>query len=598
MSSDPSEPIGADPFGSTTAAEGYVVRPACERALDELLAAVRREAPCIALVGPNGIGKTQLMRVLAERLAEETELLLLPYAALEFPDLCHWALGLLGEDQGPFSDPGGALLEAAARRASAGRRLILALDDASGLPIETARELSALVRQAPGELQLLVIPVDDPRAGRVLAALGSDVALVRFNTPMSAEESAAYIRERLRASGVGPAIQDRFTEQVLAWLHRESGGLPRELHILAVQFLRDRPEADRDRFSRREQWLEIDSPEDEPETEPAAEAELLEAEDEEPPKPESPETQPPREPPRAAPHIPLPPPSDERGWLRSHLLLVSGLGLMALGIFFALRTDVPTETPAASIDVPVGQESVAEPAVEQVAEPVMEEEVQEPSAKQPSDLATEPQMEGTEELVDVLETAPEPAPEIETPDEPAPPAPSDDLTPPSSTAEAPAPAEAVEPSPPVAVEEATDTPPISPEPLPEATPEAEEIAAPEPEPPAPAPEEPPSEPATNTASEPSPTPSPPEPAARPPSAPRPLPVAATGPPVTIRVEANPPARVLVDGRDLGQTPVAEVTLASGRHRFEVIFPDGTILLREKLIDDRRPEIRFNKLPRP
>ncbi|MBW2245370.1 MAG: AAA family ATPase [Deltaproteobacteria bacterium] len=611
MSSEASQPIGADPFGSTTGAPAYIARPACERALDELLAAVRRDAPCIALVGPNGIGKTHLVRVLAERLTDEAELLLLPYAALEFPDLCHWALGLLGEDQGPFSDPGGALLEAAARRAASGRRLILALDDASGLPIETARELSALVGQASGELQLLVIPVDDPRAGRVLAALGSEVALVRFNAPMSPEESAGYVRERLRVSGVGPAIQDRFTEQVLAWLHRESGGLPRDLHILAVQFLRDRPEADRDRFSRHEQWLEIDATEDEPEPEPAAEAELLAAEKEEPAtptKPEPPVTLPPESDTPASQRTPLPTLSEDRGWLRSHLPLVAGLGLVALGVFFAVRADPPSEAPAATIAVPVPPQSPVEetaetaaiepsepvvalaPKPEQPAEPARDPSP-EPPVEQPSDIAVEEPPKPAVEVLEVEETAPAPVPTIES---------AGVSEPETSTADLETPPAVVDPEPAavIAEEESAGSAPITPEPLPERASEPKEIAAPaEPEPPAPEPEEPATVPATRTASTPASASPPPE-RPSPPITPKLLPVAATGPPVSIRVDATPQARVLINGRDQGQTPLTDLSLPSGRHRFEIIFPGGTHLLREKLIDAQHTEISFTQLPTP
>ncbi|MCP3985426.1 MAG: AAA family ATPase, partial [bacterium] len=450
MSHEPTESTDTDPFGSTTGAPTYVARPACARALDELLAAVRSDATCIALVGPNGIGKTQLVRVLAERLEEEAELLLLPYAAVEFPDLCHWALGLLGEAQGPFSDPGGALLEAAARRTASGRRLILAIDDASGLPHDTARELSALVRQAGGELQLLVIPVDDPRAGRVLAALGPELAVVRFTEPMSADETAHYVRERLRASGASVAIQERFTEPALAWLHRETGGLPRELHILAVQYLRGRPEADRDRFSRDEQWLEIDASDSEfdTESEPATEEDQTEA-----PPPRKSIPPPTGTPPRTT--------DDDSNWLRNRLPLMAGLGLVALGIVFALRPEAPQ--PVVTIELPALEEAEleqAEPPPPQPLEPtppsdpiVREAEPTEPQPVRSDPL--EPEAPAVVEEPPSSPSAPHEAP-VEPPPEPAPEV-----------------EEAAPPEPEPVIEE-----PVAPEP----TPVVEEPVAPEPEP--------------------------------------------------------------------------------------------------------------------
>lgn len=574
MSNGPIDTTGRDPFGSATSAQAYVSRSACERALDELLAAVRRGAPCTALVGPNGIGKTQLVRVLAERLADEVELLVLPYAAVDFPDLCHWVLGLLGEPQGPFSDPGGALLEAATTRSAAGRRLVLALDDASGLPMETARELMALIRQAEGALQLVVIPVDDPRAGRVLAALGSDLALVRFNTPMSADETQYYIRERLRTSEANPVLCNRFTDPVIAWLHRESGGLPRELHILAVEFLRDRPAGKRDRFARSEQWLELDA--HEVAAEPAVEAELLGPEEA---QPEPPEVPAPAAKPK--PKVEAPPPNraplrsapEDRSWLRNHLPLVVGLALVALGAFFALRGGQPA--PAAF------QPPVVEPQAP-VKPPVPREPASPPVPVRAQPPAIPEQPPAFEDIEPLTSATPEPTPVSDdpTPEE----APADSLV--VETPDAPA-EEPVEVDTGIAV---LEPPPLAPPEAAVITPMPEAIAKPEPAPPAPSRVE------ETPSSAPSPARQIAPPTAAPARAPRLLPVEATGPPVTIRVDADPPAHILIDGREQGQTPLVDLELASGRHRFEIIFPDGTRLLRQKRIGADRLELRFTQPP--
>ncbi len=580
-SDEPALPAGADPFALTTGAEGYIPRPACERALEELQAAHRRGAPCIALVGPNGIGKTQLLRVLASRLENEAEVLVLPYAAVELDDLCHWVLGLLGEDQGPYSDPGGALLEAAHARAETGRGLLLAIDDASGLPIETARAIGDLARQSEGALRVLAVPIDDSRAGRVLAALGAEVALVRFNAPMTEEETHAYVAERLRASGATAVVRERFAEPVVSWLHRESGGLPRELHALAVQFLRGRPEADRDRFARREQWLEVEetgraAEEEAPLVEPPGEA-LAAA----PPSETAAfEWRAERVVAPSAPRVPGPPPTrpspptTQRGGLRRHLPLLLGSMLLGFGLIFALRSGPSDPRPP--------ERAAEAPAAASISEP----EVRVPpgtTAPEPADLPEEP----LEAALEVAETpAAEPLVEMRSEQ-------GGDVTEAVGPGPVLEPDPAAEAAPPPAAAVLGDESPLQLESptaeMPERKPPSAEApgadpATAEPSPAAPSREPQETEPAESVAAVEAQAELPP---------PVPFASSADGPLVDVRIDALPPARLWINGRDHGTTPVAGVTLASGHHRFELRFPDGTRIQREKLVDATHRELRFS-----
>lgn len=186
------------------------------------------------LSGPPGIGKTLLLHVLATRLADAFRCLYLPYASLPWPDLCAWVLGLLGEP--PAALPDRKLLEAARARSERGRPLLLLVDDASGLPPESASGLAALVDEADGALRLLLVPLDDARAGRVLARFEGEEH--RLSRPMTAAETAAYVEARLAHACAGPEVFARFDDATVAALHRASGGLPTELHRLATHVVR------------------------------------------------------------------------------------------------------------------------------------------------------------------------------------------------------------------------------------------------------------------------------------------------------------------------------------------------------------------------
>ncbi len=83
-------------------------------------------------------------------------------------------------------------------------------------------------------------------------------------------------------------------------------------------------------------------------------------------------------------------------------------------------------------------------------------------------------------------------------------------------------------------------------------------------------------------------PAPGPPAARPEPAPPP-----TSPPaVTVSINATPWARIEVDGRNLGLTPLGNVRLRAGAHRFRAHLPDGVVVERTVEIDAHRNHIAF------
>ena len=63
--------------------------------------------------------------------------------------------------------------------------------------------------------------------------------------------------------------------------------------------------------------------------------------------------------------------------------------------------------------------------------------------------------------------------------------------------------------------------------------------------------------------------------------------------VTVNINADPWADVWIDGRHLGDTPLADVPLAMGEHRFRAVFEDGKVV--ERTIDVDR-EHRFISFP--
>jgi type II secretory pathway predicted ATPase ExeA len=225
-----------DPFAPTADPAAYIPREVTEKALAQLEHGFRHGRRVQVISGPPGVGKTLLVHVLAERLAGDFRTLYLPYASLAFGELCGWILGLLGEPAGHFPDR--ELLGSARASTALGRPLLLLVDEASSIPPESAEGLAGLVREGDGALRLLLVPIDEARAGRVLAVLARDVAELRISTPLSLEEAEHYVRTRLVRAGTPFELQRRFDAGLVRRLLRASGGNPQRLQQLSGEVLR------------------------------------------------------------------------------------------------------------------------------------------------------------------------------------------------------------------------------------------------------------------------------------------------------------------------------------------------------------------------
>ena len=199
-------------------------------------------------------------------------------------------------------------------------------------------------------------------------------------------------------------------------------------------------------------------------------------------------------------------------------------------------------------------------------------------------------------------TAPPPPAEARAPGAPSaeePPTPKRVEEPPPPAAQTPA--ASAGPVPAEAPAAPAPEPPAAAEPVAPAEPAAAPVAEPTPAAPAPAaaapePQAEPAAAAAAPAAEPAPAVAPP-PAPSPAEAPAPPPVAAQAPPaaavvptIPVDVNATPWATIEIDGKSLGETPLAGVPLVPGTHRFRATFPGGRVVERDVRIDARRRRV--------
>jgi type II secretory pathway predicted ATPase ExeA len=227
-----------DPFGLTADPERYVPREATEQALAALEQTLREGRRPAALVGPPGLGKTLLLHMVGMRLDDRLRPVYLPYAALPLDELCAWALSLLGFSHS--DDTIGDLMQTASQQNARGSGLLLLIDDASAMPLPTARKLGDLVATSGGALRLLVAAVEGASASRMLAATGANVHVVKLLDPMSAAETQRYVAARLAHARVPSGVAARFDAEMLQSIHRLSAGIPRRVHGVASAVLRGR----------------------------------------------------------------------------------------------------------------------------------------------------------------------------------------------------------------------------------------------------------------------------------------------------------------------------------------------------------------------
>lgn len=136
--------------------------------------------------------------------------------------------------------------------------------------------------------------------------------------------------------------------------------------------------------------------------------------------------------------------------------------------------------------------------------------------------------------------------------------------------------------------------PVAPKPMPQPRPVAAAVPVPEVAPVASAPPEPVAVAATELLVVPAAfveTPAPPvePPLAEPEPDPAPEP---TPPTINVSLNALPWANIEIDGQDFGVTPMADVKLTEGPHRFRARFPDGRVMERTVRIDAVRDHVTF------
>jgi general secretion pathway protein A len=214
-------------------------------ALAHLVYGINDAGGFIQLTGEVGTGKTTTIRSLLVRAPAQAEIALIVNPRLSPRDF----LQTICEELGVRLDDGaGASVKMLVDRLNdyllqahaAGRRVVLIVDEAQNLDaevLEQVRLLTNLETESQKLLQIILIGQPELRAllGRSeLRQLAQRITARYHLQPLAGEESAAYVRHRLR---IANATREIFTPGALREVHRLSGGVPRLINIICDRAL-------------------------------------------------------------------------------------------------------------------------------------------------------------------------------------------------------------------------------------------------------------------------------------------------------------------------------------------------------------------------
>jgi general secretion pathway protein A len=226
-------------------------------AMAHLLYGIREAGGFIQLTGEVGTGKTTIVRSLLAQAPENAELALIlnpRMSALEFLlTLCEeLGIGVPDSATGSMKELVDILNAYLLRAHAQGRRVVLVVDEAQNLEPEVLEQVRLLTNLETNTQKLLqIILIGQPELRELLARselrqLAQRVTGRYHLAPLSAPETTAYVRHRLRVAG---ATTEIFSRGALRKIHRLSGGVPRVINILCDRALLGGYSLDRHRIN-------------------------------------------------------------------------------------------------------------------------------------------------------------------------------------------------------------------------------------------------------------------------------------------------------------------------------------------------------------
>jgi len=212
--------------------------------LDALLYAIAQGEGIIKVTGEVGSGKTMLCRVVLNRLDQNVDVVYLANPSVAPDEILHaiaFELAIRMPADTSRVEVLHALQSFLVSRHAKGHQVVLFVEEAQRMPLETLEEIRLLSNLETGEHKLLQIvlfgqpELDVNLRQPYIRQLRERITCSFDLSPLSAAEIAEYLAFRLRAAGYhGPAL---FSRPVVDIIAQASKGLTRRVNIIADKAL-------------------------------------------------------------------------------------------------------------------------------------------------------------------------------------------------------------------------------------------------------------------------------------------------------------------------------------------------------------------------
>jgi general secretion pathway protein A len=237
--------LNEKPFAITPDPRYLFLSERHSEALAHLLYGITEAGGFVQLTGEVGTGKTTTIRSLLAQTPKNAEVALILNPRISAPEflltICEeLGVGVPDSAVGSVKELVDILNSYLLRAHSQGKRVVLVVDEAQNLApevLEQVRLLTNLETETQKLLQIILIGQPELRdiLDRVeLRQLAQRVTGRYHLDPLSADESASYVRHRLRVAG---ATSDIFSPAALRETYRLSRGVPRLINVISDRAL-------------------------------------------------------------------------------------------------------------------------------------------------------------------------------------------------------------------------------------------------------------------------------------------------------------------------------------------------------------------------
>ncbi|MEZ6106624.1 MAG: AAA family ATPase [Pirellulaceae bacterium] len=227
------------PFAATCNVANYVPFESIEGALDSVSGNVRRGAGTAVVIGPAGLGKTMFCQVLASRLAETHEIVMLATSslctrrALLQNVLFELGLPYRDRDEGELRL---GLLDHLRSKHNNSQGMLMIVDEAQTMPLrllEEVRVLSNISRDGRPRVHLVFTgnqSFEERLNHPKLDAIQQRISARSYLFPMNREETLRFVSRQWAQAAAGVRLP--FTAEALQQIHDASEGIPRLVNQL------------------------------------------------------------------------------------------------------------------------------------------------------------------------------------------------------------------------------------------------------------------------------------------------------------------------------------------------------------------------------